>query len=64
MIIKRTYSGRWLYCLSNHPNEQEIAMVKNLVGTVILLSDESFHKENLKAKKSSLFRKILRLMKN
>ena len=44
---KNTYSGRFLNFLSCHPFNQKLAVIKNLTDQAILLSHQSFHKENL-----------------
>ena len=44
---KNTFSGRYLNYFSNHPLQQKIAIIKNLVDTAILLSHEKFHDDNL-----------------
>ena len=51
---KKTYSGRVLHFLSNHPITQKKAMVYNLVDKAILLSDSSFHQNNLDFVKKTL----------
>ena len=51
---KNTYSSRYLNFHSNHPFQQKIAIIKNLVDTAILLSSEKFHEENLEIIKNLL----------
>ena len=43
---KNMFSGRYLNYFSNIPLQQKIAIIKNLVDTAILLSQEKFHEEN------------------
>ena len=45
---KKTFSGRILHFESNHPTHQKIAMVYNLTDRALILSDKTFHKNNLK----------------
>lgn len=45
---KKSYSGRLLNYLSDHPIHQKIAIIKNLTDKAINLSHPKFHKENLK----------------
>ena len=51
---KNTFSGRYLKYFSNHPLNQKIGIIKNLVDTAILLSHEKFHEENLETIKNLL----------
>ena len=51
---KNTFSGKYLNYFSNHPLQQKIAIIKNLVDTAILLSHEKFHDENLEIIKNLL----------
>ena len=44
---KSTYSGRMLNFISNHPFQNKVAIIKNLVDRAVCLSHESFHSENL-----------------
>ena len=44
---KKTYSGRFLNYFSNHPLQQKIGTIKNLVDSAILFANKSFHNENL-----------------
>ena len=39
---KNSFSGKYLHYFSNHPLQQKIAIIKNLVDTAILLSHEKF----------------------
>ena len=45
---KPTSSGRLINYHSNHPLQQKINIVYNLVDRAILLSDKKFHRKNLK----------------
>ena len=45
---KPTASGRFINYFSNHPLQQKMNIVYNLIGRAILLSHESFHRINLK----------------
>ena len=51
---KNTFSGRYSNYFSNHPLQQKIAIIKNLVDTAILLSHEEFNNENLEIIKNLL----------
>ena len=44
---KSTYSGRLLNFISNHPFQNKVAIIKNLVDRAVCLFHESFHSENL-----------------
>jgi len=44
---KPTFSGRYVNFYSNHPIQYRLNTIKNLIDHAILLSDESFHLENL-----------------
>ena len=46
--IKPTSSGRLINYHSNHPLQQKINIVYNLVDRAVLLSDKKFHRKNLK----------------
>ena len=48
MDNKPTSSGRLINYHSNHPLQQKINIVYNLVDRAILLSDKKFHRKNLK----------------
>ena len=53
---KSTYSGRVLNFTSNHPFQNKVAIIKNLVDRAVCLSHESLHSENLDfVKKNLLF---------
>ena len=52
---KSTYSGRMLNFISNHPFQNKVAIIKNLVDRAICLSHESFHSENLEVVRKILF---------
>ena len=43
---KSTYYGRLLNFISNHPFQNEVAIIINLVVRAVCLSHESFHSEN------------------
>ena len=43
---KSTYSGRVLNFISNHPLQNKVAIIKNLVDRAVCLFHESFHSEN------------------
>ena len=45
---KETFSGRVLHYASNHPFQQKIAMVYNLLDRATHLSNTKFHSQNLK----------------
>ena len=51
---KNRFSGKYLNYFSNHPLQQKIAIIKNLVDTAILLPHEKFHDENLEIIKNLL----------
>jgi len=44
---KPTYSGRCLNFFSSHPDRYKVNTINNLVDQAILLSDKSFHEDNL-----------------
>ena len=44
---KSRYSVRVLNYISNHPFQNKVAIIKNLVDRAVCLSHESFHSENL-----------------
>jgi len=44
---KPTHSGRYINFYSNHPLQYRLNTLKNVIDQAILLSDESFHVENL-----------------
>lgn len=44
---KEAYAGRFFNFLSNHPYQHKFAMIRNLVDTALLLSDKSFHVQNI-----------------
>ena len=52
---KSTYSGRLLNIISNHPFQNKVAIIKNLVDRAVCLSHESFHSENLDVVRKILF---------
>ena len=52
---KSTYSGRMLNFISNHPFQNKVAIIKNLVDRAVCLSRESFHSENLEVVRKILF---------
>ena len=52
---KSTFSGRLLNFNSQHLNNNKIAIIYSLVDKAIILSDESFHNENLSLIKHLLF---------
>ena len=52
---KNTYSGRVLNFSSNHPFQNKVAIIKNLVHRAVCLSHESFHSENLDFVRKILF---------
>jgi len=51
---KPTYSGRCLNFFSNHPDRYKVNTINNLVDQAILLSDKSFHQDNLTIVKNIL----------
>ena len=44
---KSTFSGRVLHYESCHPTHQKIAMVYNLTDRALILSDPTYHKDNI-----------------
>ena len=52
---KSTYSGRVLNFILNHPFQNKVAIIKNLVDRVVYLSRESFQSENLNFVRKILF---------
>ena len=54
VYIKSTYSGRVLNFTSNHPIQNKVAIIKNLVDRAVCLSHELFHSGNLDFVKKSL----------
>ena len=44
---KSTYSGRLLNLISNHPFQNKVTVIKNLVDRAVYLPHESFHSEHL-----------------
>ena len=52
---KSTYSGRVLNFISNHPFQNKVAIIKNLVDRAVCLSHESFYSENLDVVRQILF---------
>ena len=52
---KKTYSGRVLNFLSNHPKHQKRAMVMNLVDKAIFLAHKKYHKDNIQFIKNILY---------
>ena len=41
--------------ISNHPFQNKVAIIKNLVGRAVCLTNESFHSENLDVVRKCLF---------
>ena len=52
---KSTYSGKLLNFTSNHPFQNKVAVIKNLVDRAVRLTHESFHPENLDVVMKILF---------
>ena len=52
---KSSYSGRILNFISNHPFQNRVAIIKDLVDRAFCLSHESFHSENLEVVRKILF---------
>ena len=52
---KKTYSGRLLNYLSDHPKHHKAGVIKSLVDKAIKLSHPKFHNNNLKYLKEILF---------
>ena len=52
---KSTYSGRMLNFISNHPFQNKVPIIKNLVDRAVCLSHESFHSGYLEVVRKILF---------
>ena len=55
---KSTYYGRLLNFISNHPFQNKVAIIKNLVDRPVCLSHESFHSENSDVRKFLFFQSL------